>query len=49
MAEHTLKDMPDADPSRWVKPSEVAASIAFLCSEEAGVLRGAWFPVYGSA
>lgn len=43
------KAMPNADYSRWVPISEVAAAIAFLTTEEAGQLRGAWFPVYGSA
>jgi NAD(P)-dependent dehydrogenase (short-subunit alcohol dehydrogenase family) len=41
--------MPDADHGAWVSPSDVAASIAFLATEDAGPLRGAWFPVYGSA
>lgn len=41
--------MPDADHSAWVSSSDVAASIAFLASEEAGQLRGTWLPVYGSA
>jgi NAD(P)-dependent dehydrogenase (short-subunit alcohol dehydrogenase family) len=41
--------LPDSDFSAWVPPSDVAATIAFLASEEAGQLRGAWLPVYGSA
>lgn len=41
--------MPNADPSRWVTPEHVAASIAYLASDEAGQLRGAWLPAYGSA
>ncbi len=41
--------MPDSDFSAWVPPEDVAASIAFLVSQEAGQLRGAWLPVYGSA
>jgi NAD(P)-dependent dehydrogenase (short-subunit alcohol dehydrogenase family) len=41
--------MPQADFSAWVPPEDVAASIAFLTSQEAGQLRGAWLPVYGSA
>lgn len=43
------RSMPDADPSAWVPPSDLAAILAFLCSEEAGQLRGGWLPVYGSA
>jgi NAD(P)-dependent dehydrogenase (short-subunit alcohol dehydrogenase family) len=41
--------MPDADHTAWVPPSDVADSIAFLASEAAGQLRGAWLPAYGSA
>jgi NAD(P)-dependent dehydrogenase (short-subunit alcohol dehydrogenase family) len=41
--------MLDADFKRWVAPEDVAASIAFLASEEAGQLRGAGLPGYGSA
>ena len=39
--------MPDADHSAWIPPQEVAAMIEFLCSKEAGHLRGAWLPLYG--
>lgn len=45
----TRAAMPDADFSTWVPPADVAASIAFLASQEAGQLRGAWLPAYGSA
>lgn len=41
--------MPDSGFSAWVPPADVAASISFLVSDEAGQLRGAWLPVYGSA
>lgn len=41
--------MPKSDPNRWVTASDVAAAIAFLASDAAGQLRGAWLPVYGSA
>lgn len=39
--------MPDADPSRWVAPSSIAETIAFLCADERGDLSGAAIPVYG--
>ena len=41
--------MPTASFDTWVPPEDVAGSISFLVSEEAGQLRGAWLPVYGSA
>ena len=41
--------MPDADAGAWVPPDAIAAAIAFLISQEAGQMRGAWLPVYGSA
>lgn len=41
--------MPDADYSKWPKPSEVAEVILFLCSDEARLVHGASVPVYGNA
>ena len=41
--------MPNADHTAWVPPADAAAAIAFLASDEAGQLRGAWLPVFGSA
>ncbi len=41
--------MPHADHSKWVSLEDVAATVAFLISEPAGQLRGAWLPVVGSA
>ena len=41
------KDMPDADPSKWVTPDEVAAVILFLASPEASGVTGALIPVAG--
>ena len=40
--------MPSADFTRWVAPERLAAVTAFLVSEEACELRGAWLPVFGS-
>lgn len=40
-------DMPDADPSKWVKPADLAAVILFLASEQAGAVTGALIPVTG--
>ena len=41
--------MPDADHTRWVAPAQLAATIAFLCSEEGAATSGAAIPVYGRA
>ena len=40
--------MPSADYTRWVSPDVAAAMVSFLVSDEAGTLRGAWLPVFGS-
>jgi NAD(P)-dependent dehydrogenase (short-subunit alcohol dehydrogenase family) len=41
------ESMPTADFTRWVTPEVAAAMVAFLISDEAGTLRGAWLPVFG--
>lgn len=41
--------MPNADPSRWVQPDDLASVILFLASEEARAVSGAAVPVYYKA
>jgi NAD(P)-dependent dehydrogenase (short-subunit alcohol dehydrogenase family) len=38
---------PGSDHADLVRPEVVAEMIAFLASEEAGLLRGAWLPAFG--
>ena len=40
---------PDDDPSDWVTPDQIAATIAFLVSPESAATSGAHIPVYGRA
>ena len=41
--------MPKARHENWVKPEEIARTIAHLCSEDCRVTSGAVIPVYGRA
>jgi len=43
------KSMPDADPSKWVKPEAIADIIYFHCTEAAAVLREPIIKVYNNA
>ena len=40
---------PDADPSRWVAPADIAKVILFLASDASEPTTGAAIPVYGQA
>lgn len=45
--EANRQQLPKADPSRWVQPGDVAALLAYLCSDAAGAINGAVIPIYG--
>lgn len=41
--------MPNADYSKWVRPSAIAHLIRYLASESASEINGALIPIYGQA
>lgn len=43
------KSMPDADPSKWVKPEAIADVIYFYCTQQAATLREPLIKVYNNA
>ena len=45
--EQNRKDMPDADPTTWVAPSDLAAVMLFLASPASRAVTGALIPVTG--
>lgn len=45
--EQNRKDMPKADPSKWVQPDDLAKVMLFLASEDARGITGALVPVTG--
>jgi len=40
-------DMPDADFGHWVPCEDIAATMTFLCSDQAQSISGASIPIYG--
>ncbi len=47
--EANRKAMPNAKHEKWVKPEDIARTLAFLCSDDCRVTAGAIVPVYGKA
>jgi len=47
--EANRKAMPKAKHENWVKPEDIAATLAYLCSGDCRVTSGAVVPVYGRA
>jgi NAD(P)-dependent dehydrogenase (short-subunit alcohol dehydrogenase family) len=45
--EQNRRDMPKADPSKWVKPEDLAKVMLFLASDDARAVTGALVPVTG--
>lgn len=43
------ESMPDADPSKWVKPEEIADLLEMICSEKGNVLRETVLKLYKEA
>lgn len=37
--------MPNADPSKWVRPESIAQTLLFLASQEASQINGALIPI----
>ncbi|MBN1813033.1 MAG: SDR family oxidoreductase [Anaerolineae bacterium] len=42
------KFMPKADPAKWVPPEHIAATMRFLCSDDAAAINGVRIPIYGA-
>ncbi len=47
--EANRKAMPKAKHENWVKPEDIARTIAYLCSDDCRVTSGTVVPVYGRA
>jgi NAD(P)-dependent dehydrogenase (short-subunit alcohol dehydrogenase family) len=40
--------IPKADPGKWVPPERIAATMCFLCTDEAASINGARIAIYGA-
>lgn len=45
---HERDTQPSPKTAAWTTPEEIAATILYLCSDEAGIINGARIPLYGS-
>lgn len=45
--EQNRKDMPDADPAKWVQPADLARVMLFLANPDSRAITGALIPVTG--
>lgn len=45
---HERERQPSAKTASWTTPEEIAATILYLSSDEAGIVNGARLPLYGS-
>ena len=43
------QSMPDADPTTWVQPGQIADVLEFICSEKGGPLRESVYKVYNNS
>jgi len=43
------KSMPDADPSTWVRPEQIADLLEFICSEKGDALREPVYKIYNNS
>ena len=46
--QHERDTNPSPKTASWTTPEEIASSILYLCSDEAGMVNGARIPLYGS-
>jgi NAD(P)-dependent dehydrogenase (short-subunit alcohol dehydrogenase family) len=44
---HERDNQPSPRTAAWTTPEEIAATILYLCSDEAGMVNGARIPLYG--